>query len=148
MANETTSACSRQGKGQLAGQQRLAGQGLTPVIVGGPPEAEAARVIAEACPTAHSIVGLTSLLDLAPVMRGARLVVGNDTGPMHIAGLAGAPCIVLFGPDSRPDRSRPRSHPERPEPVVLEAADLADLPVETVWQATSDILRATAPLPR
>lgn len=128
--------------------ERLAGQGLTPVIVGGPPEAEAARVIAEVCPSARSIVGETSLLDLASVMRGARLVVGNDTGPMHIASLAGAPCIVLFGPDSRPGRSRPRAHPERLEPVVLEAANLADLPVETVWQAASDILRATAPLPR
>lgn len=128
--------------------QRLAGQGLTPVIVGGSPEAEPARLIAQACPEALSIVGQTSLLDLASVMRGARLVVGNDTGPMHIASLCGPPCIVMFGPDSRPHRSRPRAHPGRPEPVILEAPTLADLPVETVWQAASDILREPAPLPR
>ncbi len=127
--------------------QRLVGQGLTPVIVGGPPEAGPARLIAEACPAARNVVGQTSLLDLASVMRGARLVVGNDTGPMHIASLVGRPCIVMFGPDSRPSRSRPRAHAGHPEPVILEAADLADLPVETVWQAASDILRAPNPLP-
>ena len=127
---------------------RLAGQGIAPVIVGGPPEQEAARIIGAASPQALSIVGQTSLLDLAAVMRGARLVVGNDTGPMHIASLSGAPCIVLFGPDSRPSLSRPRAHPDRPQPVVIEAPDLAGLPVATVWQAASDILREPAPLPR
>jgi ADP-heptose:LPS heptosyltransferase len=126
---------------------RLVGQGLTPVIVGGPPEAEPARIIMEACPQALSIIGQTSLLDLASVMRGARLVVGNDTGPMHIASLVGPPCIVLFGPDSRPDRSRPRAHPGRPEPVILEAGNLVNLPPDTIWQAASDILRRPTPLP-
>ena len=128
--------------------QRLAGQGIVPVVVGGPPEAEPARVILDHCPAAVSIVGQTSLLDLASVMRGARLVVGNDTGPMHIASLCGAPCIVLFGPDSRPDRSRPRAQPGRLEPVILEAANLADLPVDIIWHKASDILRAPNPLPR
>ncbi len=128
--------------------ERLAGQGITPVIVGGPPEAKPARIICASSPEARSIVGQTSLLDLASVMRGARLVVGNDTGPMHIASLAGAPCIVLFGPDSSPSLSRPRAHPNRRQPVILEARNLADLPVETVWQAASDILREPALLPR
>ncbi len=127
--------------------QRLAGQGLTPVIVGGPPEVEPARIITDACPQALSIIGRTSLLDLASVMRGARLVVGNDTGPMHIASLVGRPCVVMFGPDSRPERSRPRAHPGHPEPVVLEAPDLADLPVDIIWHKASDILRAPTPLP-
>jgi len=131
--------------GELA--RRLAGQGLTPVLVGGPPEAEPARVIADACPQALSIIGQTSLLDLASVMRGARVVVGNDTGPMHIASLVGRPCVVMFGPDSSPDRSRPRAHPGYPEPVILEAGNLADLPPDTIWQSVSDILRAPNPLP-
>ena len=131
--------------GELAG--RLAGQGLTPVIVGGPPEAEPSRAIADACPDALSIIGQTSLLDLASVMRGARVVVGNDTGPMHIASLVGRPCVVMFGPDSSPDRSRPRAHPGYPEPVILEAGNLADLPPDTIWQSVSDILRAPNPLP-
>ncbi|MCA8927378.1 MAG: glycosyltransferase family 9 protein [Alphaproteobacteria bacterium] len=114
---------------------RLAETGLTPAVVGGPPETEAARAISAVCPQALDIVGRTSLLDLATVMRGARLVVGNDTGPMHIASLCGSPCVVLFGPDSRPVLSRPRAHPGGPEPVILDAANLADLPVDTVWRA-------------
>jgi ADP-heptose:LPS heptosyltransferase len=122
-------------------------QGLTPVIVGGLPEAAPARIIQEHCLSAHSLINQTSLLDLASVMRGARLVVGNDTGPMHIASLVGRPCIVLFGSGSRSDRSRPRAQTGRPEPVILEATDLADLPPDTIQQAISGILGAPNPLP-
>lgn len=127
--------------------RRLIGEGLVPVVVGGPPEAEAAAAILAACPEARSLVGETSLMDLAPVMRGSRLVLGNDTGPMHVAALVGRPCVVMFGPGSRPALSRPRAHPGYPEPIVLEAPDLADLPEERVWNAVSDILRAPDPLP-
>jgi heptosyltransferase I len=31
------------------------------------------------------------------VMKGARLVVGNDTGPTHIAAAVGVPVVVIFG---------------------------------------------------
>jgi ADP-heptose:LPS heptosyltransferase len=125
----------------------LVQDGLTPVLVGGAPEAEPARVVTEACPGVLNLVGKTSLLDLADVMRGARLVVGNDTGPMHIASLVGRPCIVLFGPGSRPGLSRPRAHPGWPEPKILEATNLSNLVPDIVLQATSDILRAPNPLP-
>jgi len=128
--------------------RRLAEFGITPVTIGGPPEAEEAATIVSACPDTHDLTGQTALMDLAPVMRGARVVVGNDTGPMHVAALVGRPCVVLFGADSDPELSRPRAHSGNPAPIVLRAADLADLPVDTVWKAASDILREPNPLPR
>lgn len=36
--------------------------------------------------------------ELADILRRARLVVGNDSGPLHLAALHGAPVLALFGP--------------------------------------------------
>ena len=39
-----------------------------------------------------------SLEVLQELLLSARLVVGNDSGPMHLAGMLGVPGVVLFGP--------------------------------------------------
>ncbi|GAB7080656.1 glycosyltransferase family 9 protein [Megalodesulfovibrio paquesii] len=39
-----------------------------------------------------------SLMDLLALLRGCRAVVGNDSGPMHLAGMLGVPGVALFGP--------------------------------------------------
>src|SRR5690606_698276 len=43
----------------------------------------------------------------AGVLRRARLVVANDTGPAHIAAAVGAPLLSVLGPTD-PVRHRPR----------------------------------------
>jgi ADP-heptose:LPS heptosyltransferase len=43
----------------------------------------------------HSAVG-ASLIQTASLLARARLYLGNDTGPMHIAGLLGVPCVAIF----------------------------------------------------
>ncbi len=40
----------------------------------------------------------TTLRELAVLLRHARLFVGSDTGPLHIAAAVGTPCVALFGP--------------------------------------------------
>jgi lipopolysaccharide heptosyltransferase I len=55
---------------------------------------------------AVSLAGATTLRELIPVMRGAALVISNDTGPMHIAAGANVPVVAIFGPTS-PLRSGP-----------------------------------------
>ena len=47
-----------------------------------------------------SICGKTTLKQLASVMRKAKLVLANDTGPMHIALSQKVPVVALFGPTS------------------------------------------------
>ena len=42
----------------------------------------------------------TSLTDLAELARRARLFIGSDTGPLHIAAAVGTPCVGLYGPMS------------------------------------------------
>lgn len=55
---------------------------------------------------AISIAGKTDLKELLEVIRGARFMVCNDTGPMHIAAALEVPVFALFGP-TNPVRTGP-----------------------------------------
>jgi ADP-heptose:LPS heptosyltransferase len=114
----------------------LGGQGIRPVLVGTGAEATLAAAIARAAPSALDLAGRTGLLELAGVLRGARLVVGNDTGPMHLAALLGRPCVVLYGAASDPARTAPRG----PSVAVLRCVPLALLATDAVIEAGSGLL--------
>lgn len=112
----------------------LLGRGLVPVVIGGADEAGLAGEILAACPGAVSLAGRTGLLDIFAIAARAALVVGNDTGPTHIAAAAGCPAVVLFSHDSDPAMTAPRG-PDGGWPVVLRVPVLADLTVERVAAA-------------
>ncbi len=44
-----------------------------------------------------NLAGLTNLKELIELLRGAKLIVSNDTGPGHIAAVLGRPCVFIFG---------------------------------------------------
>lgn len=46
----------------------------------------------------ESFIGKIDLIELLAVLKKARLFITHDTGPMHIAKMAGCPTIALFGP--------------------------------------------------
>ena len=54
----------------------------------------------------HNLTGKTTLAQLPPLLAKARLVVGNDSGPLHLAAALGVPTLALFGP-TEPDLYRP-----------------------------------------
>ena len=58
-----------------------------------------------------NFAGLTNLSELIALLRAARLVVSNDTGPGHIAAALGIPLVLMFG-RSNPARVAPyrRNH--------------------------------------
>ncbi|RJR30991.1 MAG: glycosyltransferase family 9 protein [Candidatus Latescibacterota bacterium] len=82
--------------------RRLAGaEGLASFVVGGAAErAEAERLASEAGAGARSLAGTLSLGELLAVLRGAAVVAGNDSGPVHAAAALGAPTVAVFGPTS------------------------------------------------
>jgi ADP-heptose:LPS heptosyltransferase len=124
--------------GELA--RALAGQGITPLVLGHGPEEEAlAAVIQGAEPRAQVLVGQTSFGDIADLARRAVLVVGNDTGPAHIAIAAGAPGLVLFSAESNPDLSAPRPIREGQLVEILRRDDLADLDLAAVLDAVARV---------
>ncbi len=53
-----------------------------------------------------NLVGLTFLSEMLAMLRAARLVVSNDTGPGHIAAALGIPIVMIFG-RSNPARVAP-----------------------------------------
>lgn len=48
----------------------------------------------------------TKLPELAELLRSARLFVGSDTGPLHLAAAVGTPCVGIYGP-TRPAHCGP-----------------------------------------
>lgn len=70
--------------------------GLLPVLSG----AADVRLMGEQCfqathGVALNLVGRLSILDLAEVLRHARLLVSVDTGVVHLAAAVGTPCVSL-----------------------------------------------------
>lgn len=47
---------------------------------------------------AHDLTGQTTLEELVILIKGAKFVVTNDTGPMHIAASLNIPVFAIFGP--------------------------------------------------
>ena len=74
------------------------------VILGGKAEillaSEIQSSISASRSDAISIAGQTSLRELCAVIRHCRVLLTNDTGPMHIATALGTPVVVPFGSTS------------------------------------------------
>lgn len=116
--------------------KRIAARGATPVVIGAGDEKEVGAAIAKAEPAAKNLVSRTDLFQVAALAERAAFAIGNDTGPMHIAAAAGAPCLILFSRDSDPERCAPRG---RRGAATLTAENLADLPVDDVERALKNL---------
>ncbi|HEX5007888.1 MAG TPA: glycosyltransferase family 9 protein [Hyphomonadaceae bacterium] len=110
----------------LAG--RIAGHGVTPVVLGGPEERPIGAAIARDVPRAKNLVTRTDLFQSVGLLERAAFVVGDDVELMHLAAAAGAPCITFLSA-LNPDRTSPRG---RGGVVALTAADISLLPVDQV----------------
>ena len=113
----------------------LADRGYDVVIIGGPQESALARRIQRDVGQARDLTGRTDFAKVAVLGAKAALVVGNDTGPLHLAAATGAPTVVLFSSASNPELAAPRGHV-----TVLRSENLADLSVAEVLQAAGAML--------
>lgn len=92
--------------GQVAAHVGRRHQIPTLVVWGGNRERVWAQEIAQAAGGHAHVAPSTTLPELAAVVRRAKLFVGSDTGPMHLASAVGTPCVALYGP-SRPELCGP-----------------------------------------
>jgi len=118
----------------LAG--RLRAHDAAPVLIGGPAEEELLARIASSQRGVINLCGRTSFAQIAALGRGARVAIGNDTGPMHLAATAGAPSVVLFSHASDPALTAPRGRAVQ----VVHRHALDDLSVDEVAHAVSRVL--------
>ena len=87
--------------------------------------------------------GRTTLMELISLIGRAKLVIANDSGPMHIAAAMGRPVLGLFGP------TKPESHGPYPSSLntnrVLNAPDgvLGNLSVDSVLDVIGEMLDET-----
>ena len=74
-------------------------EGLEPVIAGDVSDQPAAEAVRTLIPGgAPLLAGRTGLMELAALLKIARIVIANDSGPAHLAAAVGTPLIALFGP--------------------------------------------------
>jgi ADP-heptose:LPS heptosyltransferase len=73
-------------------------RGGTVVVLGGPEEEGAARIIEKRLgPRCLNLAGRLSLPVLAAVVRRLALLLTNDSGPAHLAYAMGTPSVTIFG---------------------------------------------------
>lgn len=69
------------------------------VVVGGPEDRELAEEIAGAAPDrVHNAAGALPLRVSAALIARSRLLVTNDSAPLHLATAVGTPIVAIFGP--------------------------------------------------
>ncbi len=120
------------------GEALAARLGARPVLCWGPGEDDLARAIAEGMREAPVIPPATSIPEMVTLLRRATLVVGGDTGPIHIAAALGVPTVGLYGPtDAR------RNGPYGPRVATVQSAtgQMAAIEVESVLAAAERLLQ-------
>jgi lipopolysaccharide heptosyltransferase II len=85
----------------------LTGSGFAVGLAIGPGEEALASAIAAASTSTLARLGADlDPVELAAVLARARVVIANDSGPMHLAAAVGTPVVALFGPTD-PGRTAP-----------------------------------------
>ena len=145
--------------------RRLQGDDWRVVLTGAPDASERevrAAIQREIARPVVDVGGQLSLKELAALTAEARLFVGVDSAPMHVAAAMRTPVVVLFGPSGetmwgpwgKPRTGRHRvvaSRVHSCRPCGLDGCGggkvsdcLEALEVHAVWQAVSNELEATA----
>ena len=81
--------------------------GITPVLAGTIADLEAATAIKSRVAGVVDKIGATNLVELADLLRGASLVVGNDTGPVFLAARLNVPTVMVMSAHTNEIMSAP-----------------------------------------
>lgn len=131
---------------------QLAEHHVIPVLIG----AASDQLLADAI-TAHTtvppidLIGDTSLMELATIIRRCQAFVGGDTGPLHLAAALGRPVVGLYGPTDT-NRNGPYGRYHFTHTIPADCAGcwkrqcpkkidcLAQIPSAAVWHSIESLL--------
>jgi lipopolysaccharide heptosyltransferase I len=122
---------------QKLGEALGARLGARPVLCWGPGEDGLVRSIAAGMREVPLIPPATSIPEMVALLRRATLVVGGDTGPIHLAAALGVPTVGLYGPtDAR------RNGPYGPQVATVQSptGQMDAIGVEGVLAAAARLL--------
>jgi heptosyltransferase-2 len=123
------------------------------VLTGGPGEAEIGRDIEAAMGSQPlNLIGKTSVRQMMAILSLCRLMVTNDSGPMHVAAALGVPLVAIFGPTDHTttspagEKCRVVRHDVGCAPCLLRQCPtdhrcMKAVTVEDVLSAARDLLR-------
>ena len=75
--------------------------GFPIIIIGSDDERDRAKEIVRRCRVSvHNLAGRTSIGELVGMLRASSLLIGGDSGGIHMAAAVGTPTISIFGPSS------------------------------------------------
>ena len=115
----------------------LAADGLDVVVAFGPGEEVNARRIVDTTGGEARLAPPTDLLELVRLLDGSRLVVGGDTGPMHLAASLAVPTVGVFlASDWR------RNGPLGPNTTVVDGSSVTDTAPRPTGRARSRPVRS------
>ncbi|MDX2111953.1 MAG: glycosyltransferase family 9 protein [Verrucomicrobiota bacterium] len=91
-------------------------------------------------PRFYNLTAHTTLAEMIPLVEHARMVVANDSGPMHLAAALEKPLVALFGP-TPPERfgPYPLDNP-RNRVMIAPRGDIAGLSVDSVFATVREVL--------
>ena len=93
--------------------EAISARGISVAFAVGPRDRVLSNELAEKTRAPIPVVGLDlDPVELAAVFARARVVVANDSGPMHLAAAVGTGVVALFGPTD-PGRTGPSGSPSR-----------------------------------
>ena len=74
-------------------------RGCEPLLIGGAEDSATNAEVAELSRSApHNLTGALSIIESAAVLKRCRVLVTNDSAPLHLAESVGTPVIAFFGP--------------------------------------------------
>ena len=114
--------------------EHFGARGLKSVVLGTSAEAAEIQAVVRDNPHAVDFMNKASLADIPDLGRGAAVVIGNDTGPSHMARLAGAKAVMLFNAHTA------EAAAEMPTVVNLKGRLITDITVESAVAALEGLM--------
>lgn len=108
------------------------------VLIGGKEEAKRAENFPSEVPVVN-LVGKTTLIELAALLKKAKLLITNDSGPMHLAAVVGTPVTAIFRKSPQAVSAR-RWGPVGNNKAIVENDCLSNITVDEVLHDSKKLL--------
>lgn len=110
------------------------------LIIGGKEELPRSAAYNNLDKRVENLTGKTTLAQLASALKKCKLLISNDSGPVHLAGAVGTPVIALFRNDI-PEKGPKRWGPWGASNIVIDKKSLLDISVEEVLEKAKILLK-------